>query len=318
MSATLQMIDTPAKRKSRGGWVYEAKFYYAGTDPESVMPSIGDKVEWGPGNGLNKVIDQPRADPLGTSAYLVYVTASSDSDDGTTTDPKSKEDFAKTVKKRMTLKEVRLDPKWWGIMVADKVKAGLTAFDKHDDPGNSKKKWERCYWFPRVDSTSQTKIMANEGDFIFKNAHPQLWLKWTDSGKTPGTEGYDGDEYQKFLNRSMDVGSTQTNLSPYVGPADVNVKFAGMPVKTFVYQCTFYTRNKFNNIGMFAGINGSFGAGCAPFDSAAARWLALDQTVEDVKDSDGDLWAQITRTMELAIGSWTWNPNKIVHGTWTW
>jgi hypothetical protein len=322
MSATMQMVDQPIKRRSGRGFVYEAKFYYAGTDPESVMPNIGDSVSWGPG-AYNRVVDQPRADPLGFSAYLIYVTASSGSDDGTITDPKTKDEFAKTVKKRMTLKELHLDAKWWGMRVADRTDAGLVAVKQFEKKG-SDLSYSYYFEYPEV-GDGDLLSMAVTGSYIYNNATPRMFYITTEKSKDPTEQAAQtrAGQYVGMLNEhtephGRDMGSCNDILSPYVGPDGNNYRLAGTPCKTFIYQVTFYTRKTFNTIGMFAGLNGAFGAGCAPFDIVANRWKAIDQTVEDVKDSDGDLWAQITRTMELAVGTWTWQPAKSVHGTWTW
>ena len=318
MSAPV-MIDTPRRRLKNKGIVYEAKFWWAGDDPETVLPKLGTSTALITTARNNRVVES-YSDALGNSAHLLYISVSTESDDGTITDPKSKEDFAKSVNRRMSIKEIHLDPKWWGMRIADKVDAGKTPFKTLTPTAENKIEYSYYLNYYNVKSLVPPPERANEGDLIFRNAIPEILLIKVDKNAVPvsGTNYYQSKTYLKHEDGDISVGSTDTFMSPYVGPTDDNFLLAGKRCKTFVYQVTYYNRKKFNTIGMFAGINGTFGKGCDPFDKNTARWHAIEQQVEDVKDADGDVWSKITRSMELAPGTWTFDVTKIVHGTWTW
>lgn len=329
MSGTLQMVDTPAKRFSARGVFYEGKFYYEGDDPEEVMPKIGDKdLTWGPSGKSNRVTEC-KADPLGTSAYMVYITITTEDEEGGSSGGNSKEELGKKVERQMSLKELVMQPKWWGVMMADKSIAGLQAFKSFESKKDKNKQYDYYYAYYNIFQTAGVEKYCVEGDYVYKNANPKFRIVATDKSKEPSDHDYQTESINELRKNPDDgtftgtVGTPNTTLSPYTGLDANNVGYAGQKVKTMVYRVTFYRRVAFNTIPTFCGINGTFGPGCAPFDTTEKTWLALDQTVEKVTDSDGDIWSKVTRTMErvpfgFALSALRWDENKAQYGTWTW
>lgn len=328
MSSELQMVDTPARRRTSKGTIYEAKFYFEGSDPDALMPKIGDtNVDWVTFKP-NRVVDS-KADPLGTSAFMVYVSVTTESEDGAASG-NSKDELGKWVDKQMSLKEIVLQPKWWGIMVADKVIAGKTPFKSFDSKKNKDHQYDYYYAYKNISQTGigDADKYCVEGDYVYKNANPRIKIIDTNKAKDPGDTGYETVNFYDLHKNPDDgtftesVGTPNLKLSPYTGLTADNASYAGQKLKVMVYKVTYYVYKKFDLIPMFAGINGTFGPGCSPFETTAATWLAIDQTVDRVKDNDGSVWSKITRTMERVPGpantTIRWDIAKMQYGTWTW
>ena len=119
-----------------------------------------------------------------------------------------------------------------------------------------------------------------------------------------------------------------------MGPSASNVDHAGQKCKVLVYSVTFYRKGKTagGKAAEWCGINPAKGFESAsdtstatdldPYYSEKYLWKALDCKVEEIKDTQGALWAKITRTMEAAPKNgairWNWNLKKSFHGAWTW
>jgi hypothetical protein len=112
---------------------------------------------------------------------------------------------------------------------------------------------------------------------------------------------------------------------PKLCPFDVKpgVEYIDQVLKAPTVSITFYRDNSHGGLasfGRFVGVNGTIPAAFGvPDANVAGKWRATGQTVRRVLDQDGDVFFQVTRTMQyIPFGlSLKWDAAKN-GGTWTW
>lgn len=251
------------------------------------------------------------------------------------------ENLSKKIEANYNTKELYLDPIWWGIRKAEKDDTGDTPYksDAVKVAGvNTTIEFYRKY---KNIKGNYCKV----GDFIYKNAYPKIWKKSTvvDTGVETTTQLNSTGDYS-----AESTGTVNAYLSPYgsggntssdswtvtQGPTSSNVDFAGQKCKVLVYSVTFYRKGKKagGKSCEWRGINpgtafenpadGASSTDIDPFYTEKYLWKALDCKVDEIRDTQGNIWAKITRTMESAPKNasiqWIWNKLKSFHGEWTW
>jgi hypothetical protein len=349
------MIGAPTRRRQAKGEVREAKFYYVGINPyaDELVPKVGNTVAWCPSYQPLDItqpaspseVTEVRADWIGgsqpdtegngtdTTAWMIYVTAKCGEEDdgsgggGTTNSP---ENLEKRVKKSYSLKEIYLDPIWWGMLKADEKKAGVTPWKTIKDT-KKKKEFEYYHWILNIFGND-----CKEGDSIFKNAAiGQKVLEIDTSGTSPSFGSK-----TTHTNPGTNNGTTNINFSPYgdtgpsKGPTDDNIKSAGTKCKVVIYTVTYYEKAiSYDGFLDWTGLSpegdSAFSKKCTPnygLDNKGSNrkhfWKAVDVRVNKIKDTNQDTWIEITRQCEAApflpSDQWKWNADKAVWGEWTW
>lgn len=276
-------------------------------------------------------------DKIGGTSYMLHLSVGiGDDEDGSTTEPRTAEDFQRYLSRNMGIKDLRWDPTWWGILKADKTHAGLQAVNKHTS--TKKKNLENTYYYEylniEAEDDSESNTPAIEGDYIYRNARPRYRIITVDKDKELGATDW---EIKTTLNTAADpngwtVGTPQTKLSPYLNIGDTPlsaeqaVEFCGHPFRVFTYSITFYTKRKFDTIDQraFMGVNpangfpSSPGRKMAPWDSQENVWKTIDMKFDWAFDDDSRKWTKISLVFEMAPYGFKWDFRKNVHGEWWW
>jgi hypothetical protein len=260
------------------------------------------------------------------------------------------ENLESNVQASYSMKELYLDPAWWGMIKADKDMTG-------DTPAKSDKltiDGVKCDVSIYKDWRNIKGVTCRVGDYVYKSGYPDVRKEKTpsDGGATTSMQV----EYTtpptkvtgKFFTPA--TGTANAYLSPYGtktapetgdpadlwrvtnGPSVANEDYAGQRCKIVIYTVTYYVKGATaaDSKAFWAGISpqsNPFGSGALaklvkPFSEAKARWKALDNKVEEIKDTKGKLWARITRSMESAPGvggtQWEWSIAKSFNNYWVW
>jgi hypothetical protein len=122
-----------------------------------------------------------------------------------------------------------------------------------------------------------------------------------------------------FLNATTgSKGTPDYSLSPFKKESlNMSVDLMDQTEKTKVFECCFYDKRDVNNFADFVGVSNHIPLRCAPTPYATYKWLAVDQSLERVKDKNGHLWTRVRRVMKMAPKDFLWNPDK-KGGLWSW
>jgi len=262
---------------------FQIKYFVLDADLDSYIPEIGAVASWAPEYSVVKSFSKTW---YGPGCWLVSIKAGS-SDSSLT---KQSSDLGDFIRKSYTLQDINLPMEWWGAWKAAVSDAPQFTSDGKLAAGEHRYLNIKGAW-------------CNPGDFIFCNAVPY-------EVASDGTEKADKTSALK--------GSADYSNSPFdTGSLDLSVSLIGQTVKTKLYVCSFYTKRLPQNISDFVGVNGEFTGSCRPSDSASGRWKAMDQSVENVRDNNGNVWTHVVRTMLQAPLSLKWDAAKN-GGTWKW
>lgn len=282
MSMTTRQIGGIEVSMSTTSTQYRRKLYVPESELSRMMPVIGEKASWTPGNA---VITSVTKTWLAPGSWLLVLTAEPVESTGIVWNVNSGNALEQFVEKSFSLSDLYFPEEWFGIRTA-------TVSDTPQFRNN-------------VLSEGETKYqnIANEwavpGDFIFCNALPRIY----------------GKDNQIVLSETE--GSANYRKSPFLSQPEIPLSLVGCHLRVRVYHCTFNTRREPHRIGLFQGVSGSFPRDCTPGGSETGRWKAISQTVRNICTAQGREYTCVHRVMLEAPEQLKWDPDKN-GGVWTW
>jgi len=282
-------------RRSSSGYEFDVTYFVKDADIADYVPDIGELAAWAPETAY---VTEYRKEGLGDD-WMLYITSAPSSSESISVDISRKptpEALSAFIQKSYSQSEVLFRKEWFGVRIAGKKDIGEEPFLQNSSGV--------YYW-------SNTNIDGNqavEGDYIFNNATVGIFSK-----KKP-------EDTNKTWEEGSTKGSAVYTRAPYnISDSNASLKLIERSVKTRVYTVTYYTMMRPNSIGEFLGFNGSFPSGMAPKTATTYKWKAIDQSFENQKDTNGEIWTRVTRKMEAAPGNLLWKPEMDIYNyAWTW
>jgi hypothetical protein len=149
--------------------------------------------------------------------------------------------------------------------------------------------YEASFFHTRYKYLNTKGAACAEGDYMFRDA----------SETSKGAE---------------DISKSPFNSSYFLDP-----KFIEQTIKLDAMIINYYVKKSLNSVSEFRGVSGAMPKDFQPPNFAAGRWLAKGRQERfETKNSKGDIYTRVTRTIVKAPSATTrWDPDKN-GGTWTW
>lgn len=298
MSISGRVGSVSEHKTSSGSVEFEVTYFVKNADLADYIPEIGELADWAPETAY---VTDYRKEGIGDD-WMLYIISAPSSSELTSLDVAKKptpEALQAFIQKNYSQSEVLFRKEWFGVRIADIKDI------KKDDGGE-----------PRFQDTLGNHYMeflnidggdAKVGDWIFNNATPKRYYV-DKSGTVKNETGTQSKGSAVYTRAPYDMSDTKTNL-----------KAIERSVKTLIYTVTYYTPKSVNSIGPFLGFSGDFPSGMSPNSAVTYKWKAIDQSFENIKDTNGTIWTRVTRKMEAAPSTLLWVPERDLYNyAWTW
>jgi len=283
MSLTAKQLGGIEVSKSEDSTSYQIKYFVPEDELSSYIPEIGEKASWAP---VAATVSAYSKSWYGPKCWTLTITAKP-YDSELLTLPDGLGSF---VSKEYSVQDIHFPVDWWGAWLA--TPSDCPQFDSDGKLSTGERR-----------HLNASGAWSKPGDPIFFSSVP---YEISASGIV------------KVAKDGASKGEADYSRSPFLASdMDLDLSLIGQSVKTRVYNCSFHTKRKPNNITDFVGVSGEFTGSCRPADSGAGRWKALSQHVENARDKDGVEWTRVSRSMLQAPLGLKWDPAKN-GGTWSW
>jgi hypothetical protein len=305
-------------------------YYVEDSEKSSYMPVRGSTPDWLPEEFADRRlrVTNVKVEGIGPN-WIITITA--DNYPGAQRDS-STDEYLRKVLWSYPQSEMMFQPEWFGADIAGTQKDWRTSqttrkmLAGENISGGTLA--EDCsiiqqYWYLQMFSAVTTLAgstgLAHSSDvagaksYVYHNASPLILTRSAEN-----TDTYD-------INQILDFGPAATkgtpdySLSPFLASPAISVKWIGKNIKIITGQVKYYVKRKQAEIAVWQGVSGAsaFPSRIRPFDTTSGKWLADGQQINEILDSDGDTWCEVTRTMKYAPSDLLWDPDKN-SGTWEW